>query len=82
MLGAPRRGFEPEAVLEAASDAAYLRRFTRGAKHSRLAPIINFARMVEEFWLGIVRWRHSRISNGLLEGLHSLVQAAKRRARG
>jgi len=34
------------------------------------------------YWLGIVRWWHSRISNGLLEGLHSLVQAAKRRARG
>jgi transposase len=32
--------------------------------------------------LGITRSWHSRISNGLLEGLHSLVQAAKRRARG
>jgi transposase len=62
--------------------AAYLRRFTRGARHSRLGPIIDFARMVDEYWLGIVRWWHSRISNGLLEGLHSLVQAAKRRARG
>jgi transposase len=62
--------------------AAYLRRFTRGARRSRLPPIIAFARMVDEYWLGIVRWWHSRISNGLLEGLHSLVQAAKRRARG
>jgi transposase len=62
--------------------AAYLRRFTRGARRSRLGPIIDFARMVDEYWLGIVRWWHSRISNGLLEGLHSLVQAAKRRARG
>jgi transposase len=25
---------------------------------------------------------HSRVSNGLLEGLNSLIQAAKRRARG
>jgi transposase len=62
--------------------AAYLRRFTRGARRSRLGPIIAFARMIDEYWLGIVRWWHSRISNGLLEGLHSLVQAAKRRARG
>jgi len=60
----------------------YLRAFTRGARHSRLEPIIRFARMVDEYWLGIVNWWHSRISNGLLEGLHSLVQAAKRRARG
>lgn len=62
--------------------AAYLRAFTRGARHSRLEPIIRFAQMVDEYWLGIVNWWHSRISNGLLEGLHSLVQAAKRRARG
>lgn len=47
-----------------------------------LAPIIRFAQMIDEYWLGIVNWWHSRISNGLLEGLHSLVQAAKRRARG
>lgn len=62
--------------------AAYLRRFTRGARRSRLGPIVDFARMVDEYWPGILRWWHSRISNGLLEGLHSLVQAAKRRARG
>ncbi|MBA2515033.1 MAG: transposase, partial [Solirubrobacterales bacterium] len=60
----------------------YPRRFTHGARRSRLDPIIAFARMVDEYWLGIVRWWHSRISNGLLEGLHSLAQAAKRRARG
>ena len=62
--------------------AAYLRRWQRGALRSRLDPIIDFAHLVREYWLGIVRWWHSKISNGLLEGLHSLVQAAKRRARG
>jgi hypothetical protein len=64
-------------------DAAdYLRRFTRGARDSRVAPIVRFAQMIDEYWLGIVNWWHSRISNGLLEALHSVVQAAKRRARG
>lgn len=38
--------------------------------------------MLEEYWLGVIRWHHSRVSNGLLEGLNSLIQAAKRRARG
>ncbi|MFN2445119.1 MAG: transposase [Vicinamibacterales bacterium] len=33
-------------------------------------------------WLGIIRWFASRVTNGLLEGLNSLVQAAKRCARG
>jgi transposase len=71
-------------VYELPADEAehYLRAWCRGAKRSRLQPIINFARMLEEYWLGIVRWFESRISNGLLEGLNSLVQAAKRRARG
>ncbi len=38
--------------------------------------------MIADHWLGVVRWHHSRVSNGLLEGLNSLIQAAKRRARG
>jgi transposase len=33
-------------------------------------------------WDGIVAWQHSQLSNGLLEGANSLIQAAKRRARG
>jgi transposase len=66
------------------ADAAepYLDRWIKGAVRSRLAPIIRFARMLRDHWLGILRWHHSKISNGLLEGLNSLVQAAKRRARG
>ena len=36
----------------------------------------------EGHWLGITRWWHTKISNGLLEGLNSLIQAAERRARG
>jgi transposase len=38
--------------------------------------------MLEDHWLEVIRWHHSRVSNGLLEGLNSLIQAAKRRARG
>ena len=60
----------------------YLRRFCRGAVRSRLAPIVRFARMVEENWHDILRWFSAQVSNGLLEGLNLLVQAAKRRARG
>lgn len=36
--------------------------------------------MIDEYWLGITRWHHGRVSNGLLEGLNSLIQAAKRDA--
>jgi hypothetical protein len=34
------------------------------------------------FWDGIVSWKKSQINNGILEGLNSVLQAAKRKARG
>ena len=61
---------------------AYLKRWCYGAKRSRLGPIKEFVAMVENHWDGIIAWQQSRLSNGLLEGTNSLVQAAKRRARG
>jgi transposase len=60
----------------------FLRRWITEVDNSGLEPLQKFARMLEDHWLGVVRWHHSHISNGLLEGLNSLIQAAKRRARG
>ena len=60
----------------------YLKRWCDGAKRSRLEPIKSFVAMVEAHWSGIIAWQQNRLSNGLLEGTNSLVQAAKRRARG
>ena len=60
----------------------YLRRWCYGAKRSRLQPIKDFVATVENHWDGIIAWHKSRLSNGLLEGINSLVQAAKSRARG
>jgi transposase len=60
----------------------YLRRWITEVQASGLEPLIAFTRMLEDHWLGVIRWHHSRVSNGLLEGLNSLIQAAKRRARG
>jgi transposase len=67
---------DPDAAEE------YLRRWIAEVHASGLAPLIKFTWMLEDHWLGVMRWHHSRVSNGLLEGLNSLVQAAKRRARG
>jgi transposase len=61
---------------------AYLRSWCYGAKRSRLEPVKQFVATVEAHWDGIIAWQQSRLSNGLLEGTNSLVQAAKRRARG
>ena len=38
--------------------------------------------LVEKHWDGLIAWHASRLNNGLLEGINSLVQAAKARARG
>lgn len=52
------------------------------ATHSRIQPIIEAAHTIKEHWDGVLNWNKSRISNGLLEGLNSLIQAAKAKARG
>ncbi len=61
---------------------AYLERWYQGAVRSRLEPIVAFARMIGDHWEGVLRWHWTRINNGVLEGINSLVQASKRRARG
>jgi transposase len=40
------------------------------------------AQTVRQHSSGIINWVQSRINNGILEGLNSIVQAAKRKARG
>lgn len=65
-----------------AAAEAYLRRWCYGAQRSRLEPIKEFVKTVQAHWDGIIAWQQSRLSNGLLEGTNSLIQAAKRRARG
>ncbi|MCA1708950.1 MAG: transposase [Actinobacteria bacterium] len=59
-----------------------MRRWCYGAKRSRLQPIKDFVTLVEKHWDGLLAWHASRLNNGLLEGINSLVQAAKARARG
>jgi transposase len=60
----------------------YLRRWCSGAKRSRLQPIKDFVTLVEKHWDGIIAWHKNNLTNGLLEGINSLIQAAKARARG
>ena len=61
---------------------AHLKRWYHWTTHGRLAPMIEAARTVKRHWDGILRWFHSKIANGLMEGINSLVQAAKAKARG
>ena len=60
----------------------FLKKWYFWATHSRLPPMIEAARTVKRHWNGILRWHDSKIANGILEGINSLVQAAKAKARG
>ena len=59
-----------------------LKRWYFWATHSRIAPVIKAAKTIKEHWAGVLRWFVSRISNGVLEAINSLIQSAKAKARG
>ena len=60
----------------------FLERWYGWAIRSRLEPMRDVARTVKKHADGILRWFDSQIANGLIEGINSLVQAAKAKARG
>ena len=37
---------------------------------------------IKRHWDGVLQWFKSSINNGILEGINSLIQAAKAKARG
>jgi transposase len=60
----------------------FLERWYSWAIRSRVPAMVQTARTIRRHRDGVLRWFVSRISNGLLEGINSLVQAAKAKARG
>ena len=60
----------------------YLTDWCDRARASGLGPMVRVADTVRRHSSGILRWLHSRISNGMIEAMNSLIQAAKVRARG
>jgi transposase len=61
---------------------AFLKRWYFWVTHSRLQPMVDAAKTLKRHWDGILRWHDTHIANGILEGINSLVQAAKAKARG
>jgi len=47
-----------------------------------LEPIKEAAYTIKRHWDGVLQWFHSGVNNGILEGINSVIQAAKARARG
>ena len=52
------------------------------AKESKIFPFQNAVKTIQAHWSGIVNYIVSRVNNGILEGLNSKIQLAKKRARG
>lgn len=52
------------------------------AIESKIIPFIKAANTIKAHWSGIINYVESRINNGILEGLNSKIQLAKKRARG
>ena len=48
----------------------------------RLEPIKEAEYTIKLHWDGVLRWFTSKINNGILEGIKSLIQSAKAKARG
>jgi transposase len=51
-------------------------------KESAIEPMVEVAKTIENHAEGVLRWFKSGLSNGFLEGLNSLIKAAKAKARG
>lgn len=60
----------------------FLKGWVTAAMRSGLTPMIKAATTIRRHWNGILHWFVSRVSNGVMEALASLIQAAKRKARG
>jgi transposase len=70
------------AMKNADEAAAFLFFWCDLAQDSKIQPFIKFANTVKAHWSGIINYVKTRISNGILEGINSKIQLAKKRARG
>ena len=55
----------------------FLKKWYFWATHSRLQPMIDAAHTIKNHWHGVLRWFHSGLSNGVLEGINSLIQSCQ-----
>ena len=60
----------------------FLAKWYSWARRCRLEPLKQAAKTIDRHRQGVLNWFDSKVSNGVLEGINSLIQAAKARARG
>ena len=62
--------------------SAMLKQWCTNVMRSRVEPMKEVAKMIRKHFDGIVAWAQTRQTNGYIEALNGLFQAAKRKARG
>jgi transposase len=61
---------------------AFLKQWCDDVDASKIPAFMSFAKTVRGHWSGIINFVETGITNGVLEGINSKIQLAKRRARG
>ena len=59
-----------------------LQKWYQWAVRCRLQPMKDFAKTLKYNWAGILNYFDSRLTNAILEGINSIVQSARTRAKG
>jgi transposase len=62
--------------------SAMLAQWCTNVMRSKVEPMKDVARMIRNHFDGIVAWTQTRQTNGFIEAINGLFQAAKRKARG
>ena len=65
-----------------AAATTFLTNWCSEVEEAKIPAFMAFSKTVRGHWSGIIHFVESRITNGILEGINSKVQLAKRRARG
>ncbi|GFO77770.1 transposase, ISL3 family [Bathymodiolus platifrons methanotrophic gill symbiont] len=64
------------------SAEAFLKQWCEEVEKPKISAFMKFVKTVRSHWSGIIHFVETKITNGILEGINSKVQLAKRRARG
>ena len=61
---------------------AHLNKWFYQAMHSKLQPMIDAAYFIKRHSDGVLNYTSTKITNGVLKGINSIIQAVKRKAYG
>jgi len=62
--------------------SGYLSYWCDLVEDSKIQPFLKAASTIKGHWSGIINYFNSKLNNGILEGINSKIQLAKKRARG